>query len=97
MDQVELNRANEKTVRALLDHLTAAFEEFCRTYPGPVDYIDGFMAAHNFHCVIVLDLERRLKADPERQLFWRRVAVDTFKLAMENKPAFSQEENNGEA
>lgn len=82
----ELTRANEKTVRALLDHLLAAFEEFYNTYPEPVDYVDGFMAAHNFHVVIVLDLEHRIKATPEQQLFWRKVAIDTFTKAMEDKP-----------
>ena len=56
--------ANEKTVKALLDHLIAAFNEFANRYPDDIDYVDGFMAAHNFHVYLILDLEKR----PRRQI-----------------------------
>jgi len=83
--------ANPDEVKHLLDHLVNAFEEYCSTSPEEVEYLDAFMAVHNFHVVILLDIERRLKANPERQLFLRKLAMDTFRQAMENKPAFKQE------
>jgi hypothetical protein len=82
----EVLTANEETVRAGLEHLQRAYEEFINTYPGPVDYVDGFMIAHNFHVLVILDLEAKLKADPEGQLFLRKLAKDTFAKALEEKP-----------
>lgn len=82
----EIARANESTVRALCNHLLHAFEEFYNSSPTPVDYVDGFMAAHNFHVQIVLDLEARIGMTPADQLFWRKVALDTFKKALEERP-----------
>jgi hypothetical protein len=86
----ELGRANEATVKALMDHLLRAYEEFINQWPEDVPYIDAFMGVHNFHVVAILDIERRQQLSPEMQLFFRKLAADTFALAMENKPAFSR-------
>lgn len=88
---VELARANEKEVKALMDHLIKAFENYCNQAPEEVKFMDAFMAVHNFHCIILLDIERRSKMPIEQQLFWRKAAADTFAKAMENKPAFRQD------
>ncbi len=86
LDNGELARGDEARIRAICNALLDAFGEFCNSSPTPVDYIDGFMGAHNFHVQIVLDLERRLKMGHKEQLFWRKVAIDTFKKAMEERP-----------
>jgi hypothetical protein len=82
----EVMRANEETVRAGLKHLQRAYEEFINSYPGQVDYADGFMIGHNFFVLVILDLEARIEADPEMQLFLRKMAKDTFAKALEEKP-----------
>lgn len=86
----ELGRANEVTVKALMDHLLRAYEEFINTWPAELPYIDAIMGTHNFHVVAILDIEKRKRLKPEMQIFFRKVAVDTFAQAMENKPAFKQ-------
>ncbi len=84
--------ADPVEVKKILDHLLEAFEDYYNNAEEPVDYIDAFMAVHNFHMVVVLDMERRVKMDTRQQLFLRKMAVDTFKHAMETKAAFKQEE-----
>lgn len=46
--------ANEPLVRSIMEHLIAAFNEFVDNYDGDIDYVDGFMAAHNFHVFLIL-------------------------------------------
>ena len=82
----EILHADEGTVRALCNHLLRAYEEFINQAPTPIEYVDGFMAAHNFHVQVVLDLEHRLIMKPSEQLFWRKVALDTFRKALEERP-----------
>ncbi len=82
----EIARGDEAKIRAICNALLTAFAGFCNSSPTPVDYVDGFMAAHNFHVQIVLDLERRIEMDHNTQLFWRKVAVDTFRKALEERP-----------
>jgi hypothetical protein len=82
---VEMGRANEAVVRALTEHLRRAYEEFLSRAEVPVEYVDGFMGAHNFHVLVVLDLERRVNASPAKQLFLRRLARDTFAKALEER------------
>lgn len=87
----QIAEANEAEVKRLFEHLLTTFQDYCNNSSKEVEYLDAFMAAHNFHCWLILDIERRIKADPKRQLFLREMAVDTFQRAMENKPAFKQE------
>lgn len=84
--QVDQLAANEQVVREITNHLMQAFEQFVNDHPDDyVDYVDALMAAHNFHVVMVLDIEQRVKANPERQLFLRRMAIDTFKQGLERR------------
>jgi hypothetical protein len=76
--------ADRGVVEELTGRLIACYEEFISEYlgrnPEGMAYIDGFMAAHNFHKAIVLDLEGRNEEDdgPDRTHFLRRSAVDTM-------------------
>lgn len=72
--------ANHEVVIALTKHLTLAFEEFVRRHPDhTIQFVDSFMAAHNFHKTIVLDLEERLN---DTDHFVRKAAIDTFEEAL---------------
>lgn len=76
-------------VERMTNHLIKAFEEFLSNEPdNSVDYLDAFMAVHNFHVRIVLDIESR--SDAGNAL--RKAAVDTFKEAMETKPPLSKDQ-----
>jgi hypothetical protein len=76
----QITRADRDIVERFTSHLIAAYEEFIDSEPeGWVHYADGFMAAHNFHKQIVLDLEDRV-GDTEK--FLRRAAVVTFETAL---------------
>lgn len=78
--------ANEPLVRAIMEHLIAAFNEFVDNYDGDIDYVDGFMAAHNFHVYLILDLENKKEMTHEQKLFLRKLAVDTFRQGLERRP-----------
>ena len=80
---------DEARVKMLLDHLMECHNRFCEAHPeiGPMD---DFMAVHNFHAVFVLSLERDYRLPTELQLFVREMATETFRRAMESKPAFRQ-------
>lgn len=83
-DMPELT-ADPFIVKQFTNHLIAAFEQFIRDYPGNVDYIDGFMAAHNFHKVVI----GHLVEETETPLLWN-MALATFQKTAEaemNKPA----------
>jgi hypothetical protein len=71
-------------VKALVDHLIAAYNQFVDarevTEPGI-----GFMAAHNFHCVIVFDMERQGGLSGPDAEFLRRAAVTTFRERLERE------------
>lgn len=87
--RVELFRANKDNVKALLDHLNEAHNAFCEAHPE-INEWDDFMAVHNFHVVFVLSMERDYRLDTEAQLLVRGMAMETFREALENKPAFKQ-------
>ncbi len=74
-----LGRANEDVVRRLVNHLLRALEEFnneeARGKETGLSYADAFMGAHNFHKLMVLDLEERTE---DLECFWRTAAVHTF-------------------
>ena len=78
--------ANEETVRAGLEHMRRAFEEFVNSYPGTVDHMDGFMIAHNLHVLVILDIETRMEATPAAQLMLRKMAVETLEDSLERRP-----------
>lgn len=71
------NTADPHIVRLFTNHLIAAYNQFVNEYPGTVDYVDGFMAAHNFHKAIVEDLVQQTG-----NAIWRDVALGTFQEAI---------------
>ncbi len=81
--------ANLDNVKKVLDHLQECHNRFCDDHPeiGP---IDDFMAVHNFHVVFVLSMERDFRLSTNMQLLIREMALETFKRALESKPAFKQ-------
>lgn len=89
MGLVELFRANPDHVKMLLDHLNETHNAFCEAHPE-INEWDDFMAVHNFHVVFVLSMERDYRLNTEQQLFVRAMALETFKKALESKPAFKQ-------
>lgn len=75
-----LAAADPHIVAAFTKHLIAAYEQFINEYPGTVDYIDGLMAAHNFHKAITGHLvgETGISA-------WWNISLTTFKEAIEKE------------
>ena len=73
-----LAAADPHIVRLFADHLVRAYEQFIHDYPGTVDYIDGLMAAHNFHKAIVGHL-----VEETGQTIWWNIASTTFSEAVE--------------
>ncbi len=69
--------ADPHIVKFFTEHLIAAFEAFIDEYPGTVDYVDGFMAAHNFHKAIV----GHLVSETGSPYLWE-LALDTFAEAI---------------
>lgn len=51
--------ADQHVVRLLTNYLVKSYQAFINDYPGGVDYVDGFMAAHNFHRAVIEDLAGR--------------------------------------
>lgn len=78
--QVHEATADPHIVRLFTDHLVAAFEEFVNEYPGTVDYVDGFMAAHNLHKAIVAHL-----VEETGTAVWWDMAAGTFQEAVERE------------
>jgi len=80
---------NKARVKMILDHLIECHDAFLEAHPeiGP---LDDFMAVHNFHVVFVLSLERDFMLSTKLQLFVREMALETFRRALESKPAFRQ-------
>lgn len=72
--------ADPHIVKALTEHLLKAYDNFLVNYPGKVDYIDGFMGAHNFHKAAVGHLVHET-ADP----IWWSVAASTFERAIKDE------------
>lgn len=76
---MQVAAANTPIVKALMEHLVKAFEDFADQQaekdPEGLQFIDGLMGCHNFYKAVILDLEGRTNA-PKR--FIRRVAVDTL-------------------
>jgi hypothetical protein len=79
---VKIATANPEIVRALMEHLVKAFEEFAEAESlkceQGLEYKDAIMGVHNFHKRIILDLEKRTG---DRQ-FLRQCAVSTLAKAL---------------
>lgn len=77
-------KANPEMVRKITDHLVAAYEQFLDDNED-VAYLDGFMAAHNFHCAIIFHMEREGEFDAKSAQYFRRMAKDTFEKRMRDE------------
>lgn len=83
-DMFKVAEADTAVVGELMERLMVVFNEFilemARRSGRGLEYMDGFMVAHNFHKAIVLDLEERYGKDigPDRAHALRRMAVDTL-------------------
>jgi hypothetical protein len=80
-------QANPVIVKGLVDHLMSAYEDFINENDN-VSYVDGFMAAHNFHCAIIFNLEKEAGMDADQALLFRQMAIKTFeeRLRREQTP-----------
>lgn len=90
-DHFTISAANPTTVKALCDHLIAAYEQFIASHPDnsafsrpcpsrtgkseAVRFVDGFMGCHNFYKAIILDLEQRMGTPPGMTPDWLRRAA----------------------
>lgn len=79
--------ADPERVRPLTEHMLRAFEQYMNEVApeAGVPYIDGLMAAHNFHKQIVLDMIERAGlegAGDESAIMLLRMMRDTFSEAM---------------
>lgn len=81
----KLLSANPVMVKRIVDHLVDAYEQFIKDNEG-VFYVDGFMGAHNFHCVIIMRLEQEGQFDTDAALFFRQVTKDTFEKRLQEMP-----------
>ncbi|MEZ4594541.1 MAG: hypothetical protein R3D55_25865 [Chloroflexota bacterium] len=71
--------ADPTVVRQLTSRLMQAYEDFINTFDGRVEYVEGFMAAHNFHVFVVEHLVEETGSD-----VWRNGAATTFERRMKN-------------
>ena len=69
--------ADPNIVRGLTMHLLDAYEKFLNGFDGDVDYVDSFMAVHNFHVRSIEHLVEESGSD-----IWRNAAVTTFERRM---------------
>lgn len=83
---MEIAVADEQKVRQLMDYLVKAFEDYCNSQAEEVEYLDAFMAVHNFHVVIILDIERRRNMNHQDKLWFRKMAIDTLAQSLERRP-----------
>lgn len=69
--------ANHDVVLALTHHLINAFEAFLDNPPSGknTSFVDAFMAAHNFHAHVVLDMVARTG-----ESIWLQSAISTFEM-----------------
>lgn len=75
--------ADPVIVRQLTTCLLEAFNGFMDSFEGDITYIEGMMAAHNFH---VRAIEHLVEETGEE--IWRQMARDTFTRRMDNPGAY---------
>ena len=70
-------------IRALTSTLLDAYNDFINDFDGEVTYIEGMMAAHNFHVYVIEGLVEETGED-----IWRDGALTTFAQRMQDPGAF---------
>lgn len=71
--------ADPTVVRQLTSRLLQTYEDFINQFDGRVEYVEGFMAAHNFHVFVVEQLVQET-GNP----VWRNGAATTFERRMKH-------------
>jgi hypothetical protein len=71
--------ADPTVVRQITSALLKTYEDFINGFDGEVTYVEGMMAAHNFHVFIIEAL-----VDETGEDIWRNGAVETFIRRMKN-------------
>lgn len=80
MTQLDMPAADHDKVLEFTNYLLSAYWNFIETKPDNyVSYIDGFMAVHNLHAEIVMQLTELSK---ENKVLLIRSARDTFTTRM---------------
>lgn len=86
----EVARADEARVKFIVLNMSGFFNRVCHSNPRITD-VDQFMAIHNFHKLVLLNMEQQLGLDTEGQLLFRQMAVDTLRKGLEEQPAFPKD------
>jgi hypothetical protein len=77
--------ADPVRTRHLMDHLIAAFEQYCNEAAAELPFIDAFMGVHNFHKAIVLDLAERQGLTGTARALFLQMAIVTFADGLRTK------------
>lgn len=70
-------------IRALTSTLLDAYNDFISDFDGEVTYVEGMMAAHNFHVYVIEGLVVETGDN-----IWRDGALTTFAKRMQDPGAF---------
>jgi len=79
--------ADREKIVLLVDKLRRCFEEHinavaARGKEHEMSYIDALLAAHNFHKLIVLDVEERAAIKERARQVYRQSWADTFAISL---------------
>lgn len=74
---------NKEEVKKFFDIMVETATDYLNT--NEVNPVDCFMAAHNIHIWLLLNIEKSLKADHRAKLELRKMAIDTFKESLERR------------
>jgi hypothetical protein len=80
--KIKIGQADKTRVFDLTEDLRKAFEKILNEYHEDVPFIDAFMAVHNFHKLVVLDLIDRQGLTGNAKKIFKKMAVDTFTTGM---------------
>lgn len=80
---MEISQANEDEVRKFFNVLSDAATDYLNA--NNVEPVDAFMAAHNIHVWLLINIEKSLGADYRVKLDIRKMAIDTFALSLERR------------
>lgn len=80
---MKITSADSHRVFYLTDDLRKAFEKILSEYHEDVPYIDAFMAVHNFHKLVILDIAEKEKFTDTKLAMFKKMAVDTFAIELQ--------------
>lgn len=88
---LKVTSADIKEVDRLCKLLCDTYDQFVKDNPGFAP-INAFMAAHNFHKIVVLRQAEHADSNLEKDLLCQ-MAADTFKLSMEKQVLYKRDNN----